>query len=105
VPGTTGARDAAEIADILWAHATEADRLEHVAGVSHRDHVDLLLFLRQNAHDPSDLGDVLATALLARCHAASPLLGAAFHPPAPAQVPLPPPPGSRRGGEGPPADG
>jgi hypothetical protein len=101
-----GDRDAAEVTDIVWAHATAADRLEHVRGHAHVDRVELLLFLRQDPQDVPDHARRLAVTLLGRCHAASAHLRARYHVPelSPAQPPrLPPaaPPGS----QGPPPTG
>jgi len=72
--------DATELLDVLWAHATETDHLEHVRGMAHADRVDLLLFFRQT---PADKPDHQAADLLRRCHRASPLLQAKYQPPKP----------------------
>lgn len=73
-------QDATELLDILWAHATEADHLEHARGMAHPDRVDVLLFFRQTH---ADQPDHQAADLLCRCHQASPLLQAKYQPPEP----------------------
>ncbi|MEY9966638.1 hypothetical protein ABIA33_004703 [Streptacidiphilus sp. MAP12-16] len=79
-PGRTHPQEAAEVVDILWAHATAADHLEHARAHAHPSRVDLLLFLRETAdQDPQHQ----AATLLARCHRASPLLRERYRPPAP----------------------
>ncbi|MFD4262260.1 hypothetical protein ACFWR9_32710 [Streptomyces sp. NPDC058534] len=55
LPGVVvGPDDANELADSLWAHATQEDSLEHVVvRAQTADRVDLLLFLREGSHpDP-----------------------------------------------------
>ncbi len=72
--------DATELLDVLWAHATETDHLEHVRGMAHPDRVDLLLFFRQT---PAAKPDRQAADLLYRCHRASPYLQAKYQAPQP----------------------
>lgn len=87
-PRQAAAGDAATVTDILWAHATEADRLDHVRGRAHRDRVDLMLFLRQESDDDSAAHDpqARAAALLDRSYRASPLLRTGYQAPYPPHV-------------------
>jgi hypothetical protein len=78
--GRADPADATELLDVLWAHATEGDHLEHARGMAHPDRVDLLLFLRQTA---ADNPEYQAADLLCRCHRASPALQVKYQPPKP----------------------
>jgi hypothetical protein len=76
--------DASELLDVLWAHATETDHLEHARGMAHPDRVDLLLFFRQT---PAAEPELQAADLLCRCHRASPFLQAKYQAPNPLASP------------------
>ncbi len=75
--------EVAEVIDVLWAHATPEDRLEHAGGHAEPDRIDLMLFLR-TSDNPDDGGaERRAAALLHRSHLGSPLLRHRYLPPLP----------------------
>ncbi|QMU72010.1 hypothetical protein [Streptacidiphilus sp. P02-A3a] len=76
-PGGADIPSKGQILDILWAHATQADQLEHVSAHSCSDRVHLLFFFRERLlASPEEQ----AFELLRRCYAASPLLASGFLP-------------------------
>ncbi|GAA4833333.1 hypothetical protein [Kitasatospora terrestris] len=80
-----GTGEAAEIIDALWAHATPDDGLEHAGATIEPDRVDLLLYLLSRTPPDPTAPSALqrASALLIRCHQASPRLHQRYLPPAP----------------------
>ncbi|MEV7569736.1 hypothetical protein [Streptomyces tanashiensis] len=81
LPGVVvGPDDANELADGLWAHATQADGLEHVVvQAQSAGRVDLIMFLLGGAHpDPVRR----AAALIRGCYSASGTLPLKYEVPA-----------------------
>ncbi|MFE9428017.1 hypothetical protein ACFYNO_34250 [Kitasatospora sp. NPDC006697] len=77
--------ESAEITAVLWAHATEPDRLAHVSARSEYDRVDLLFFL-QTVDDAAGVlhgSEKQVWFHLNRSYEASPLLQRRFLPPVP----------------------
>jgi pyrimidine operon attenuation protein/uracil phosphoribosyltransferase len=74
--GPADPADVARILDILWAHATPRDALEHVRGRAGPNRIDLIIFIREGPVCADPLQQ--AVALLRRCHAASSHLSAAY---------------------------
>ncbi|PWI44998.1 hypothetical protein [Streptomyces sp. ICBB 8177] len=75
--------EVSEVLGALWAHTTLEDGLEHASGRAETDRVHLLMYLL--TLDPAAPGFRSATcrisALLHRCHAASPLMQHRYLPP------------------------
>jgi len=64
------------VVDLMWAHATAEDRLEHIRAASSADRVDLVFFI--SAHDEREAADQ-ADRLCARAAGAGSTLGAQLH--------------------------
>ncbi|MFJ3793123.1 hypothetical protein [Kitasatospora sp. NPDC090091] len=78
------ATEAAEALDILWAHTTPEDGLEHAGARTEPGRLDLLLFLLPPGGPGSPDATGRAAALVARSYRNSPVLKLRYLPPAPA---------------------
>ncbi|MFB7673618.1 hypothetical protein ACFC26_19640 [Kitasatospora purpeofusca] len=76
--------EAAEALDILWAHTTPEDGLEHASARTDPSRLDLLLFLLPPDGPGAEATTGRAAALLARSYRNSPVLKLRYLPPAPA---------------------
>lgn len=88
----SGAAEAAEAVDALWAHSEPADGLQHASAQPVDDRIDLLLYLlSRDPSDPSgrlDPADAVCRAhgLIVRSHRTSPMLLRRYLPPEPPQA-------------------
>ncbi|MFC9329511.1 hypothetical protein [Kitasatospora sp. NPDC057015] len=84
-PGTPAhPAEAADVVDILWAHARPGDDLEHVSANAGPGRLDLLLYLRTRETAPGPRSHLhRAGRLLARCHQASVLMRERYLPAGP----------------------
>ncbi|MFJ8434909.1 hypothetical protein ACIQ9P_26775 [Kitasatospora sp. NPDC094019] len=83
-PGITPdlATEAAEALDILWAHTTPGDGLEHASARTEPGRLDLLLFLLPPDRPGAEDTMRRAAALVARGYRNSPVLKRRYLPPA-----------------------
>ena len=76
-PGLCEERDVARLIDALWAHAINADGLEHIRGRCGDDCAEMILFLRESAElDP----ELCAFNLITRAYHSSAAIRATFDP-------------------------